>query len=227
MSTEGYNLFCPVAKACEILEPRWTMLILGEIWNGASRFNEIRRGVPGISPTLLSKRLKEMEGHGLIQRFENRATGDISYRPTRMAEDLAPIVIELGKWAHRHIDKDLTLEHLDAKVLMWNVRRKIDISAMPRSRRSVVQFLFPELEKDEQSYWLIARPGTEVDLCLTDPGHEVDLYVNCDLKALTAAWMGYSTVRREMARDKIVLVGDPALKASFERWMVPSLYAAA
>ena len=227
MSNDGYNLFCPVSKACEVLEPRWTMLILGEIWSGAARFNEIRRGVPGISPTLLSKRLKEMEANGLINRFENRATGDISYRTTKMAEELAPIVIELGKWAHRHIDAEVTLEHLDARVLMWNVRRKVDLAAMPRSRQSVVQFTFTDQPRDEQSYWLIARPGREVDLCLTDPGHEVDLYVNCALKALTSAWIGYSTLQRELRDETIVLIGDPALKASFGDWMVPSLYAAA
>lgn len=227
MPVDGYNLFCPVSKACELLEPRWTMLILQEIWNGGLRFNEIRRGVPGISPTLLSKRLKEMEGNGLICRFENRATGDISYRATAMADELQPIIVQLGQWAHRHIDKDLTLEHLDAKVLMWNIRRTIDASAMPKARRWVVQFLFPELDKTDQSYWLIWRPGTEVDLCLNDPGHDVDLYVNCDLRALTEAWMGFSTLRRELGRDRIVLVGDPVLKSTFEHWMVPSLYAAA
>lgn len=227
MPKDGYNLFCPLAKACEVLEPRWTMLILGEMSSGAVRFNEIRRGVPGISPTLLSKRLKEMELNGLIVRFENTATGDISYRITKMADELAPIIVELGKWAHRHIDKDVTLEHLDAPVLMWNVRRKIDVSAMAGSRRSVIQFIFPGLPKGEQSYWLIARPGSAVDLCLTDPGHDVDLYVTCDLKALTSAWLGYSSLRGEIARDRISLVGDPALRAGFENWLVPSLYAAA
>ena len=201
MADGGYTHFCPVAKACGILEPRWTLLVLCEMWSGSTRFNEIRRGVPGISPTLLSKRLKELELHGLVTRYENRANGDVAYRTTKMADELQPIVFSLGKWAHRHVDAEVTLDTLDARVLMWNMRRTIDVSAMHRSRRAVIQFIFPELLKDEQSYWLIARPGTALDLCLIDPGHDVDLYVTADLHAMTSAWIGYSTFRSERVRD--------------------------
>jgi DNA-binding HxlR family transcriptional regulator len=227
MSNDCYNHFCPVAKACEVLEPRWTLLILSEIWSGSSRFNEIRRGVPGISPTLMTKRLREMEEHGLITRFENSASGEISYRSTAIADELAPIVHALGEWAHRNIDADVTLERLDARLLMWNMRRKIDAKAMPPARRSVIKFTYPELPKAEQSYWLIAKPGVPIDLCLIDPGFDVDLFVTADLKALTSAWMGYSSLQAQIARDKIMLIGNPDLAASINHWMVRSSYATA
>jgi DNA-binding HxlR family transcriptional regulator len=227
MTQDSYNQFCPIAKACEVLEPRWTLLILSEMWGGSTRFNEIRRGVPGMSPTLQSKRMKELEQNGLITRTENRATGDIIYKTTAIADELRPIAFALGQWAHRNIDADVSLERLDARLLMWNMRRKIDASAMPGLGRRVIQFTYPELAKDAQSYWLIAKPGLPVDLCSTDPGHDVDLYISADLKAMTSAWMGWSSLTAELARGKITLIGDRDLAASIGKWMVRSSYATA
>jgi DNA-binding HxlR family transcriptional regulator len=225
MSNDGYNQFCPVAKACELLEPRWTMLMLCELWSGSTRFNEIRRGVPGMSPTLMSKRLREMEINGLITRTENKATGDINYLTTKIADELEPIVHALGEWAHRNVDAEVTLENLDARLLMWNMRRRINSTALPRQKRSVIEFTYPELPKDERSYWLISKPGIPVDLCSVDPGHDVDLFVSADLKAMTSAWMGLSSLKTEMSRGTISLIGDMAIAASIDDWMVRSSYA--
>jgi DNA-binding HxlR family transcriptional regulator len=227
MPNDSYNQFCPVSKACEVLEPRWTLLLLCEMWAGSTRFNEIRRGVPGMSPTLMSRRLRQMEERGLIVRSENAATGDITYRTTKIANELEPIVNSLGHWAHRNIDAEVTLENLDARLLMWNMRRKIDPAALPAHRRVVIKFTYPELPKEDQGYWLICKPGTPIDLCSTDPGHDVDLYVTADLKAMTAVWIGLSSLRAEIAREKISLVGDPQLAAGMGAWMVRSLFAAA
>ncbi|MEQ1715409.1 MAG: helix-turn-helix domain-containing protein, partial [Hyphomicrobium sp.] len=140
MSNDCYNSFCPVAKACEVLAPRWTLLILCELWHGSTRFNEIRRGVPGISPTLLSKRLKEMEKNGLIQRIQDRGSGEVGYTTTPMVDELQPTVHSLGKWAHRSIDTEITLENLDVRLLMWNVRRRINAEALPKGKTTVIQF---------------------------------------------------------------------------------------
>lgn len=227
MTDTAYHHFCPVAKACEILEPRWTMLVLCEMWNGYTRFNDIRRGVPAMSPTLLSARLKQMEKHGLVRREVNAATEEIHYRTTPLADELAPIVTALGDWAHRNVDAAVCLEQLDAKLLMWNMRRKVNTAVLPKRRRSVIQFIFPELPEAERNYWIIGRPGEPADLCSQDPGHDVDLYVTADLGALTAAWMGHSTLQAEMARDKIALIGDEYLINSIGEWMVRSRYAAA
>lgn len=226
MSNDCYNSFCPIAKACDILEPRWTLLILAELWHGALRFNEIRRGLPGISPTLLSKRLKDMERHGLVQRAEIGG-GELGYTTTSMADELQPVVMALGKWAHRNVDSQVSLEKLDARLLMWNMRRKINADALPRGRNTVIQFTYPELTEQERNYWLVARPGQPVDLCLLDPGHDVDLFIRSDLKAMTSAWMGWSSLHKEIAVEKIMLVGDRKLIATLDKWMVRSGYALA
>ncbi|EHS48897.1 transcriptional regulator, HxlR family [Rhizobium sp. PDO1-076] len=226
MSKDGYHQFCPVAKACELLEPRWTMLLLCEMWSGSTRFNEIQRGVPGISPTLLSKRLREMEERGLVERRESLNGSEVHYRTTTMANELEPIVHALGEWAHRNVDTEVTLEHLDARLLMWNIRRKVDAGFLPPDRRSVIQFTFPDLPREDQSFWLVAKPGEIVDLCSIDPRYNVDLFIRADLYAMTAAWMGHSTYHAEIARERIALIGDRTLAATIDRWLVRSSYAA-
>jgi len=219
LAESGYNQFCPVAKACELLQPRWTLLILCEMWSGSTRFNDIHRGVPGMSPTLLSRRLKEMEAGGLIR---HNATG---YHSTSMARKLEPIVHALGQWAHENIDCEVSLRDLDSRLLMWNVRRKIDLSQFP-DRRSVVQFIFPDQPVAERHYWLIARPGCDTDLCVSDPGFPVDLFVESALKTLTSVWMGWSPIAPALKDGQIYVSGDAALKASIERWLVLSGFAA-
>ena len=227
MSNEGYNQFCPVSKACEVIEPRWTLLILCEMGFGSTRFNEIRRGVPTMSPTLLSKRLKELELHGIIDRTEDQTTNEIHYTMTKIGNELQPIIHALGKWAHRNIDADVTLEKLDARLLMWNMRRKINTVTFSKSRRTVIQFTYPELPESEQRFWIVSKPNTAVDLCSVDPGFDVDLYINADLKAMTSAWMGLSTLQHQIAAEKIVMVGSKTLADTIDHWMVRSSLAMA
>ena len=185
MASESYGQFCPVAMASEVLSSRWTFLVVYEMLQGSTRFNEIRRGVPRISPTLLSKRLKELEIAGILVRSENGAT---EYRLTDSGGELAPIIEALGHWATRWIDSKCTLADLDAQLLMWNMRRKINPKPLPK-RRVVIEFIYSELPPDRSRYWLIVSPWDGVDLCSVDPGFEVDLYIAADLTAMTSAWM--------------------------------------
>lgn len=219
MPDTGYNLFCPLAKASEIIEPRWTLLILSEMWSGSTRFNDIGRGVPCLSPTLLSRRLKELEACGMVVR------DDDGYRPTEMSRKLEPIVQALGQWAHDNIDAKVTLQDLDSRLLMWSVRRKIRSELFP-ARRSVVQFIFPEQSPAERNYWLIAKPDCDTDLCLVDPGFEVDLFVETDLRTLTSVYMGHASLNQALASGDIYLSGDDALAGSIQSWLRLSSYAA-
>ncbi|WP_415155422.1 winged helix-turn-helix transcriptional regulator [Maritalea sp.] len=225
MSQNSYNQFCPIAMACEILEPRWTLLIMCEMWSGSMRFNEIRRGVPRMSPTLLSKRLKEMEVRGLITRREDGVTGAVTYKITPVGNELGPIVHALGQWAHRNVDSEVTLEHLDARLLMWNIRRKVDRNALPMKQKTTIQFMFRELETEQPSYWLIAKPGCDVDICWSDPGFDVDLFVSAELKAMTSAWLGLSRLEKEIDDQKIELIGDELLASTIGTWLVRSTLA--
>jgi DNA-binding HxlR family transcriptional regulator len=223
MVQESYAQFCPVAMASEILASRWTLLLLAEMQSGSTRFNEIRRGVPRMSPALLSKRLRELEAAGVIRRVEGAAP---EYRLTPAGEELRPIISSLGHWAMRWVDQECTLANLDAQLLMWNMRRKIDPNPLP-DHRVVIQFIYPELPLKERHYWLIVSPGTGTDLCSIDPGFDVDLYVSADLKALTSAWMGMSKMGDEIESGRIVLTGNRDLVRTLPVWMQLSSFAPA
>ncbi|WP_281684629.1 winged helix-turn-helix transcriptional regulator [Thalassobaculum salexigens] len=223
MSDPRYPRFCPVAMAASLLEPRWTMLVLCEMWSGSTHFNEIQRGVPGMSPGLLSKRLKEMEANGLVVR--RGAPGSrADYLTTPLADELEPLIRGLGEWAHRNVDSAVSLQDLDARLLMWKIRGKIDLLQLPK-RKSVIQFILGDEAGATANYWLVAKPGLETDLCFADPKLDVDLYVVCELRALTSAWMGHSTFRQEIASGRISVSGHDLLARTLTRWLIRSSFA--
>lgn len=224
MSQKIYPRFCPIAMASDLLGPRWTMLVLCELWNGSTRFNDISRGLPGMSPSLLSKRLKEMEAKGLVERREGRAGAHAEYATTARADELEPIVVSLGEWAHRNIETDVSLQCLDARMLMWNIRRKINRSKLPINK-CVIQFTLNDSPNEQSNYWLVIKPGIETDLCYVDPGHNVDLFIICELRAMTSAWMGHSSFESEITKETISLVGHSGMARSLTKWLIRSTFA--
>ncbi len=224
MSDSNYPRFCPVAMAASLLEPRWTMLMLCEMWSGSTRFNEIQRGVPGMSPGLLSKRLKEMEANGLVTRSGTDPGTHAEYFTTPLADELEPLIRGLGEWAHRNIDCEVSLQDLDARLLMWKIRSKIDLLQLPK-RKSVIQFILKDPPHETANYWLVAKPGEETDLCYTDPKFDVDLFVVCELRALTAAWMGHSTFETEINGGTISLTGHDLMARTLTKWLMRSSFA--
>lgn len=224
MPDKPYGLFCPTSKACEVLEPRWTIQILGELWDGSTRFNEIRRGLPGISPTLLTKRLKEMQENGLVERIEDTATGNIDYIRTEKASELDPILLAMAKWAQRHIEADIALEDRDADTLMWTLHRRIVPEHLPKTR-VVVRFNFADATSPATTYWLIHKPGEGVELCVSDPGFDVDLYVETEVPIMSGIYLGRRSLQREIDRGTLFLSGDSRLIKTFDRWLRFSTYA--
>jgi DNA-binding HxlR family transcriptional regulator len=219
-----YPNFCPVAMASKMIEPRWTLLVLSEMWAGACRFNEIQRGVPGMSPALLSRRLKDMEANGLIQRRDGGTRGHAEYVTTPIADELEPLVHELGEWAHRNVDCQVSLQHLDARTLMWNIRRKINRLELPQ-HRCVIQFTLEDAPRQTANYWLLFKPGVETDLCYSDPAFSVDLFIVCELRALTSAWMGHTSFEEEIESGRIVLIGHQTMARNLTKWLIRSSYA--
>lgn len=225
MADRGYWQFCPVAMAAEVLCTRWTVVIIRELIAGSTRFNELRRGVPRMSPALLSQRLKELEAAGIVCRKPcPKEPGISQYGLTAAGLELAPVVEAFGRWGQRWVTTDLTLQQLDAALLMWDMRRRLVTTPMP-DRRSVIQFRYPEQPPKDRSWWLIAEPGSEVDLCSVNPGFEVDLYVSTDLRTMTAIWMGLDTVKAAVTDRRMILTGDPSLSAKTELWLGLSPFA--
>jgi len=213
----SYGQFCPVAMAAEIVCSRWTALVLRELLTGSTRFNDLRRGVPRMSPTLLSKRLKELEEAGVIVAVPTAQAGIVDYKLTDAGEELRGVVESLGIWGQRWVESQVTLKNLDPSLLMWDMRRHLKVEPLP-PRRSTIKYTFPELSAARQAWWLVIDGG-KVDLCSFDPGYEVDLYVEGSLYAMTAVWMGHSTLAREVDAGNIELTGDKAIINSMNEWL--------
>jgi DNA-binding HxlR family transcriptional regulator len=224
MTIGSYKQFCPVAMAAEILCTRWTVVLLRELVAGSTRFNELRRGVPRMSPALLSQRLKELEAAGIVTRQSGSERGVFEYRLTAAGRELGPIVEAFGVWGQRRIESELSLRHLDVQLLMWDMRRNLNTTPMPQ-RRSVVQFGYPGLPAAQRAWWLIVDPAESVDLCSIDPGFDVDLYVSVDLRSMTAIWMGLDTVRAAVADRRMILTGNRQLAAAMQTWLGLSPFA--
>lgn len=222
-SETSYGQFCPVAMAAEIFCARWTPLILREMMSGSSRFNDIRRGLPRISPTLLSKRLKELEKAGLIaERKSPQKKGTTEYVLTVAGQDLREVVMSLGLWGHRWIESSLSLRNLDPSLLMWDMRRHLVPSRLP-GKRCTMKFVFPELS-GRKTWWVVIETN-QVDICLIDPGYEIDLHVRGSLRSMTSVWMGVTTLKSEIDAGNIELTGEKTIERSMHEWLGLSPFA--
>lgn len=217
MTGKPYGLICPISHACEVLEPRWTIPILTEMWSGSTRFNDIRRGVGNISTALLSRRLKELVAQGLIERIEGTATGQVNYIRTKRAIDLEPALDALGKWAQCNIEASGVLDTLTVSNLMWQMRGYIDPEQLP-ARQLVFQFRFTDPGLDDSIYWALIRPGFPVEICSTIPDFEVDLFIETNRLSLSAILLSRTTIARELEMGRLFLGGDAILSRTMDRW---------
>lgn len=220
---DSYGQFCPVAMAAEIITRRWTPLVIRELLCGSRRFNDIHRGVPRMSRTLLADRLEELEEAGVIERITAGSDDHPEYVLTEAGEELRPIILELGFWGKRWVRRELTRDEYDARLLMWDMQRRIVTDALPPDP-VVVLFRFTDAPEEDSSFWLILEDGA-VDLCLTDPGREEDLFVRSTVKRLSEVWMGEVRAVDAMADGSVWIGGPPELRKAFPSWLGLSLFA--
>ena len=224
---KGYGQFCPVARAAEILAERWTPLVVRELLSGSVRFNDLQRGVPRMSSSLLSRRLKELEYAGIIERRRAQKGRGWEYHLTEAGKALFPIVEGMGLWAQRWSRSDLVVdENLDPDLLMWDIRRCVSAEGMPANRRFTVRFEFPGVPSNRRRYWIVFDHG-EADLCAKDPGFEVDLYLSAKLRALVEVWLGHLSLERALRAGDIDLEGSREDLRRFRDWFALSLFAEA
>ncbi len=217
-----YGQFCPVAQALEVVGERWTLLVVRELLCGNYRFGEILHGVPLISRSLLSQRLKSLEDAGLVERRGRAAGNGHEYILTPAGQELRPIVFGLGNWGQRWARRKPS-DKLDPVLLMWDLRRNLDVRRLP-DRCTVVMFWFRDLPGKRSRYWLrVDRP--EVELCLTNPGMDVELTVETTLRTMVDVWMGDRDVGDAVSGGAIALKGPPELTRTFPRWLLLSPFA--
>ncbi len=208
-----YRQFCPVAKAMELLDERWTMLLVRELLAGSEHFNDLRRGLPRMSPSLLSKRLQQLVRAGVVQKQVDG--NDVRYLLTPAGEELRSVVEAVGAWGARWIG-ELGDTDLDPHLLLWDMRRNVDHTAVPATR-TVLHFQFPDVEGVTGRWWMVVEDD-EVDLCDQDPGHDVDVVVTATLRELTDVWRGATTWAASLREDRVVLAGPAALRRAVPSW---------
>ncbi len=218
MNQKPYGMICPITRACDILEPRWTIPILVALWAGCSKFNEIRREIGSVSPALLSRRLKELEGLGLVERIEDPATGAVDYVRTQMAIALEPALNGLADWAQTYIEAEFALCGCDLSTVMWKMRKLVLTEELP-DRRVVLQFRFSDEGLDYDTYWVIACRTGAVEVCSSIPGFEVDLFIETSSLSLVGILLGRTTVAREIDLGELFLSGDALLARTMDRWL--------
>lgn len=221
---KGYGQFCPVAKAAEIVAERWTPLILRELICGTHRFNDLRRGLPQMSPSLLSQRLKELEDAGIVSRTRLETGRGYTYALTEAGAELEPIIFGLGDWGTRWATSRLVKDDYDPALLMWDVHRRVDPTRVPGDTRTVVQFDLTGVPAAHRRWWLVFEEGG-TDLCLREPAFDVDLFVASHIKALTHVWMGDKDLGAAMRSKEIRLEGPRPLVRSFPDWFSLSIFA--
>ena len=218
---KGYGQYCPIAKATEVVGERWTNLVIRELAAGSHNFNDLRKGLPLMSPSLLSSRLKALERSGVVARASQ--DNHFSYFLTEAGKELAQIIWQLGTWGHRWVRSDLSRKDLDPSLLIWDIHRTIDPTYFT-APRTVIQFEFADYTSKSRFWWLVITAGN-VDVCYQDPGHEVDLKISTNLKTLTAAWMGDTTIMKAIREGSVVMSGSDKLKKNIAAWLGTNYYA--
>jgi DNA-binding HxlR family transcriptional regulator len=220
---KSYGQFCPVAKAAELFCERWTALIIRNLAAGATRFAHIRRGVPLASPTILSRRLKELEKEGVVERRRLASGRGWSYHLTRSGEEFRPLVEALGVWGQRWSRRELAKHEVSLTLLLWALEMSVR-PAVFKGRRCTVKLTFTDQPPQCRDWWFV-NEGGRVQLCFEDPGFDVDLYMIAALPDLIRVYRGDLTLNRAIALNRLKVHGIGWARRSLSRWLVPSKFA--
>ena len=217
-----YGQFCPVAKATELIGERWTLLILRELVLGTHRFSDFQRALSRISPSLLTKRLKDLEKAGIIVKKSQQGRRGYQYYLTPAGRQLSPIIEHLAVWGMRWARGQLTDKELDVEFLMWEIQRRLDTEALPDGE-TVLCFIFEELSQFK-SWWVVVRDNY-VDLCTENPGKDVDLYISSTVRTMVEIWEGTLELKLALIKRLIKTNGVQQLAKTLPDWFGICLYA--
>jgi DNA-binding HxlR family transcriptional regulator len=198
---KSYEQYCPIAKGAELLGERWSILVIRELLAGSRSFNDIARGVPRMSRTMLSKRLRQLQGSGLVERL------DSSYVPTTACEELRPVLLGLGHWAATWIMQDPSEDDCDVDLLMWWAHSRFNVASLPTDQRTVVMFHFVDVN---ERYWTVVERGT-CSICLSDPGFETDAFVKTDAPTMFKVWNGREPIEHAIRAGRIRFEGSTTI----------------
>ena len=218
-----YGQICPVSKTAELLGERWTLLIIRELVLGTTRFNDFQRALSQISPTLLTKRLNQLQEAGLVIRKTIPDQRRIEYWPTAACKELESIILGLGEWGMRWARGQMNDEELDVEMLMFDLQRRIDATQLPGGR-TVIKFVFRGLPKFG-NWWVVIEPNGTRTLCVHNPWVPVDLEIVSDLRTMSHVWAGDMDLRTAKETGRVEYKGDPVLIRTISSWLRPGTFA--
>lgn len=214
---KSYGQFCPVAKASELFCERWTPLIVRDLAWGATRFSELQRGVPLMSPTLLSKRLKQLEAEGVVETRPQASGRGKTYHLTDSGREFIPMIDALGAWGQRWSRRQLAEGEIDLGLLVWALERSVNADAFGKPR-SLVRIEFIDQPKDKRLWWFINRNGA-CELCLEDPGFEVDLYLAATLPDMIYIVRGDLPLTLALSSGRLEAIGTARARKALRAWL--------
>lgn len=219
MNTPGS--ICPAIKAAEIIGDKWVLLLLRELLFGSTRYNDFQRAMPRISPTVLSKRLKQMEQHGLIVKKTSAGKKTKEYRLTAGGREIAPVIHHMSKWGLRWARRQIQDEDLDVSAFMWDFHRTLILDELPDGE-TVFEVRFDD--RDSRAVWWLIAGGSKVDLCTDDPGMDIDVYLSTNLPDVVAVWMGDVEAKQAVDAGNISISAASHLTRTINRWFPRSAY---
>jgi DNA-binding HxlR family transcriptional regulator len=220
--TSQFGQFCPVALASEVLAQKWMLLVVRELNAGATRFNEIRRGVPRISATLLKQRLDQLEHAGVVERTKPVGDGPEEYGLTEAGRELKSVLGAIGTWGQRWA-REIDQADLDPGWLVWAMHRRIDTSNMPDGR-TVIAITFSDAPHNHRLFWLVCK-HPEVEVCVKPPGFEENVQVRTDIRTMAEIWRGIRPLPDALAQGLIEVEGPSELVRDFPDWLMLSIFA--
>ena len=213
----SYGQYCPLAMSSEFLCNRWTLLVLRELLLGSTSFNDIGRGVPRMSRTLLSSRLKELVEIGILAKQKSRKNTSSHYELTESGQALGPVVMSLAGWGQQWLEVEPSLKNFDTDVLMWDIRRNTNpFDELPDP--FIVHFCLTDVPENESDYWLVFEKG-HVDLCHIDESFKVDVELVVSVRKLTKVWMGWEDFSTAVADGSLTLDGPKKYTSIAEKWL--------
>jgi DNA-binding HxlR family transcriptional regulator len=212
----SYGQFCPIAKAAEIFCERWTALVIRNLGAGAERFNDIHRGVPHMSATLLTRRLRQLEAEGLVVRRRSASGKSWTYHLSEAGGEFLPLVGALAVWGQRWTRRDLVEGELDLGLLIWGLEFSVDPGAFGPERH-VLRLDVTDQPEQKRLYWFICDAGS-LDLCVTDPGGETDVYLAASLRDLIRIYRGDLSLAAALESGRLTADGPPRLLRRLPDW---------
>jgi len=204
--------------AAEIIGRRWNPQIVRVLLRGPARYRDLKAAIPGISDHLLSQRLRELERERVLTRtVEREGPIRVAYALTEAGRDFVPLVEALGIWGQKWTRRQLKAHEIDLGLLIWSLESNANPAAFGEKRCLIRLELSDQIDA-KRLWWFLNQKG-RCELCVDDPGGEVNLYMSCTLSDAIYIVRGDLSVETAIRSQRLEIIGDGWARAAFTQWL--------